>query len=222
MAVSLDGLHPTLMRPRVEALLADQRAKTLGISVVSAYRSNEHQRELWNAQLAKQRTLHPTWTVAQIEHEAGKWVAPPSRSNHGPRVDGCGTAVDLAVRGHAALQGQWPADVERQVNELAERYGLFSPMEWEDWHFEPIPNWAPPTPPPPITEEQLLMAIAKDDHDARRAFVRDKVLTYWGREPTVQEHDILTYHCGLNGADSTVAAIADHAHAAAFRKRRGW
>lgn len=135
MAKSLDGLHPTLMRPRVEALLADPQAKKVGVYVVSAFRSVERQKELFDAAVKKYGS----------EAAARKWVAPPGRSNHGPRVEGFGTAVDLGIPGQPSVKGQWPSALETAVNELAKRHGLFSPMEWEDWHFEPIPNWSGPS-----------------------------------------------------------------------------
>lgn len=133
MAKSLDGLHPTLMRPRVEAVLADPEARKLGLFVVSAFRSNDRQAELFAAAVKKYGS----------EAKARKWVAPPGKSNHGPRVDGCGTAVDLGLPGLKAVSGQWPPELEAKVNAICTRHGLRSPMEWEDWHFEPIPNWTP-------------------------------------------------------------------------------
>lgn len=71
-------------------------------------------------------------------------------------------------------------------------------------------------------EELLLMAIAKDDLDARRAWVRRQCLDYWGHEPTVADHDFLAKEVELKGADVVLAAIADHSYAQAFRQKRGW
>lgn len=134
MAVSLEGLHPTLMRPRVEALLADAEVRKLGLYVVSAFRSIERQRVLFEAAVKKYGSVAA----------ARKWVAPPGKSNHGPRVDGYGTAVDLGLPGIQAVSGQWPPNIEAHVNRIAARHGLYSPMAWEDWHFEPINGWTPP------------------------------------------------------------------------------
>lgn len=144
MAVNLDGLHPTLMRPRVEALLADPEAEDLGIYVVSAFRSVARQTALFAAAVVKYGSVAA----------ARKWVAPPGRSNHGPRVDGYGTAVDLGLPGVKAVSGQWPDRKKNAVDAIARRHGLFSPMQWEDWHFEPIPGWRPPAAAPP--EEDLM------------------------------------------------------------------
>lgn len=136
---TLEGLHPTLMKPRVEAVLADPEAQGLGLYVVSAFRSIEYQRILFERAVKKYGS----------EAKARKWVAPPGRSNHGPKVDGYGTAVDLGVPGYKAVSGQWPEEVEAKVNAICGRHGLRSPMEWEDWHFEPTPNFVPPMPPAP-------------------------------------------------------------------------
>jgi hypothetical protein len=174
MAVSLEGLHPTLMRPRVEALLADPLAKALGLYVVSAFRSVERQRVLYEAAIKKYGAA-----------DAGKWVAPPGRSNHGPRVDGYGTAVDLGLPGVQAVSGQWPPDLETAVNAIAARHGLFSPMEWEDWHFEPIKNWAPTpvTPPPQEDDEMPFRAIRRIDTGKIAFFAAH----YWREAETIEE-----------------------------------
>lgn len=131
---SLDGLHLTLMRPRVEALLADPEAQAMGVTVVSAFRSKDRQAELFAAAVKKYGSVAA----------ARKWVAPPGRSKHGPSVDGYGTAVDFGIRGVRAVSGQWPTDLVTRFDAIAARHGLYSPMEWEDWHFEPIPSWTPP------------------------------------------------------------------------------
>ena len=138
MAKSLDGLHPKLMRPRVEAVLADPDAARLGLYVVSAFRSVERQRELFAAAVKKYGS----------EAKARKWVAPPGRSNHGPKVDGAGTAVDFGVPGHKPVSGRWPDAVRAAVDKVCARHGLQSPMAWEDWHYEPDPKWKPSTPTP--------------------------------------------------------------------------
>lgn len=147
MAKSLDGLHPTLMLPRVEAVLADPEAKAIGLYVVSAFRSIEHQQRLFNAAVRKYGS----------EKAARRWVAYPGKSNHGPSRDDAGNkvsdqrrygkwgaAVDFGIPGYKAVSGQWPAELERKVNAICARHGLYSPMTWEDWHFEPDPDWTPP------------------------------------------------------------------------------
>lgn len=135
--VSLEGLHPVLMRPRVEALIADPDFAKNGMVVVSAFRSDARQAELFRQAVRQYGS----------ETKARKWVAPPGHSRHGPRVDGCGMAVDLSIAGETpwrgGVKGQFPDAVEARINAICARHGLASPMDWEDWHFEPIPNWHP-------------------------------------------------------------------------------
>ena len=139
------------MRPRVDAFLADPEAQQLGIYIVSAFRSLDLQRQLFADAVKKYGS----------EQAAGKWVAPPGRSNHGPTLDDAGnkvtdqasdgrwgSAIDVGIPGYTAVSGQWPNDIEARVNAIAARHGLQSPMDWEDWHFEPDPSWAPPAPTP--------------------------------------------------------------------------
>lgn len=137
--VSLDGLHPVLMRPRVEALIADPEFIHAGMSIVSAFRSDALQALLYQAAIKE-------YGSAQA---AGKWVAPPGRSRHGPRVDGCGMAIDISIPGETpwkgGVKGQFPDPIEAKANAICAKHGLASPMDWEDWHFEPIPNWSPRT-----------------------------------------------------------------------------
>lgn len=81
-----------------------------GISIQSAYRSPEHQAQLWSAALKKYGS----------EAAARKWVAPPGKSNHGK-----GLAVDLG--GNLAC-----------AHKNARQFGLHFPMGWEPWHIEPF------------------------------------------------------------------------------------
>lgn len=54
------------------------------------------------------------------EAEAGNWVAPPGHSNHEK-----GIAIDFG--GDLTLLAQ-----------LAPQFGIYQPMSWEPWHFEPV------------------------------------------------------------------------------------
>jgi len=164
---SLDGLHPVFRR-RVEALLADPEAVAAGISIVSAFRSNEYQARLFAAAVKKYGS----------ETAARKWVAPPGKSNHGPRVDGYGIAVDFGIRGVTAVSGQWPPAKELLMRRLGARYHLHSPMAWEDWHYEPIEgtrirldSWTPDgtTPAPQHDQHQ------EDDDMRLRTYVEGPV-----------------------------------------------
>lgn len=202
MTVSLDGLHPTLMRPRVDAVLTDPRAQALHLYVASAFRSIIRQQQLWNAALAKYGD----------PETADDWVARPGTSNHGPKVDGYGTAVDFAIPGvHADERGHWPPDIRSQVDAICADHGLASPMSWEDWHYEPIPGWA--TPAAATSHAQLLeeiMSLFKTDDDAAAALVRTLFLEHLMREPS-SEDEAKAWIGWLRqyGVDATIYGIVD-------------
>lgn len=77
--------------------------------LVSGDRDTETQTRLWNEAVAKYGP-----------EEARNWVAPPGHSNHEK-----GIAADLG--GNLELAAQ-----------LAPQFGLYRPMSWEPWHFEPV------------------------------------------------------------------------------------
>lgn len=211
MTVSLEGLHPVLMRPRVEALLADPEALALHLYVASAFRSIERQTALWNAALLKYGD----------PEKADDWVARPGESNHGPKVEGYGTAVDLAIPGvHADARGHWPPEIRADVDAIASRHGLQSPMQWEDWHYEPIPDWhapAAPTTAPVAADEEDDMALAKDRGDQQVAKIRELYWTYLGRGPDTVENVLMW--CQImdeRGLDAVVIGIADSPEGLAY------
>jgi hypothetical protein len=119
MAATTDGLAP-FFRERVEAFLADPESRAMGIFLRSAWRSREEQERLY-------ATLGPGL------------AAKPGTSNHER-----GIAIDVGIPGIVAIDGRWPATVRARVDATAARHGLHSPLAWEDWHFEPLPNWQPP------------------------------------------------------------------------------
>lgn len=164
MAKTLEGLHPTLMRPRVEAVLADPEAQALGLYVVSAFRSIEYQRILFERAVKKYGS----------ERKARRWVAPPGKSNHGPKVDGYGTAVDFGIPGYKAVSGQWPEELESKVNAICARHGLRSPMAWEDWHFEPIAGFVAPNPQEAMMRVPNAVAAVRS-HDGHGVWVVDNL-----------------------------------------------
>lgn len=144
MTADIDGLFPA-MRARVRYMLDDPEAKRLGVWVVSAFRSIALQRQLFADAVRRYGS----------EAAARKWVAPPGKSNHGPMVDdhgrkpgSFGQAVDLGVEGHPAVSGKWPKNIKQDMDALCARFGLRSPMAWEDWHYEPLPGFVDSWPPP--------------------------------------------------------------------------
>lgn len=77
--------------------------------IESGDRDTETQTRLWNEAVAKYGP-----------DEARNWVAPPGHSNHEK-----GIAADLG------------GDLELAAR-LAPQFGLYRPMSWEPWHFEPV------------------------------------------------------------------------------------
>lgn len=79
------------------------------IWIESGDRDTETQQRLWDEAVAKYGP-----------EEARNWVAPPGHSNHEK-----GIAIDFG------------GDMDL-LRKLAPRYGLYQPMSWEPWHYEPI------------------------------------------------------------------------------------
>lgn len=96
-------------KKRMQALI---KASNGRISVISGYRSNEHQQRLYNQAVAKHGAAN-----------AGRWAAKPGRSNHNH-----GLAMDLRFANDAA---------KKWAHDNASRFGLNFPMSWEPWHIEP-------------------------------------------------------------------------------------
>lgn len=79
------------------------------IWIESGDRDTETQQRLWDEAVDKYG-----------EEEARNWVAPPGHSNHEK-----GIAADLG------------GDLEL-ARQLAPQFGLYQPMSWEPWHYEPL------------------------------------------------------------------------------------
>lgn len=91
------------------------------LSIVSGYRSPEHQAELYAAALQKYGS----------EREARRWVAPPGHSMHGK-----GEAVDLGFGGGGLGGGD--RSLIDWTHQHAGEYGLTFPLSNENWHIEPM------------------------------------------------------------------------------------
>ncbi len=100
-------------------------AKSFGkkIYVTSGYRSYAEQKRLWDEAASK----YPD------PKERAKWVAeprnPPNIGSH--RI---GMAIDLNT------SNTWLRDVDQSI--LAQ-YGLWRPLDWESWHYEPLETGYP-------------------------------------------------------------------------------
>jgi len=91
------------------------------LSIVSGYRSPEHQATLWNNAVAKYGS----------PEAARRWVAPPGMSMHNR-----GMAADLGYGGGGLGSGN--ADLINWAHENAGHYGLTFPLSNENWHIEPL------------------------------------------------------------------------------------
>lgn len=137
-----------------------------------------------------------------------------------------GPQLDAYLRGTAAILKHAGLPVERVLGHYETTVGKNDPLGLPmDRMREMVAfDLAPPVAAQPVeTAEELLMpAIAKNDDDARRAYVRDKVLTYWGKEPDDGQLGFLVAVLADRGADGLVQFVADSPEAAALRSRRGW
>lgn len=80
-----------------------------------------------------------------------------------------------------------------------------------------------PLPPPAASREDLLMAAAKDDHDARWALVLQWFVEFLGRVPdSTAEHDAHVKTFDERGAGACLSGIVNSPEAVELRKRRGW
>ena len=109
-----------VMRDRLAAFMAAAPDFVKdGLDLLSGARSEERQKELWDAALAKYGS----------EAEARKWVAPPGKSQHNH-----GNAADLGWNGAGFSSA--PQAVKDWVHQNAERFGLAFPLSNEGWHIE--------------------------------------------------------------------------------------
>jgi hypothetical protein len=111
---SFSGLDPEFLGALQALFGAAPPEIQAQMQIMSAFRSPERQRELWEGALAKYGS----------PQAARKWVAPPGNSFHNK-----GQAVDLRYLDDAARA--W-------AHENAAAHGLHFPMKHEPWHIEPV------------------------------------------------------------------------------------
>lgn len=118
------------------------------IWIVSGDRDNALQTKLWEDKLAEYGLPPDTDPDSPEAADARLWVAPPGRSNHEK-----GIAADLG--GDLNL-----------AHELAPQFGLYFPLENEEWHVEPMGSrdegtegHHPTSPTMPSTSSQLSSGV---------------------------------------------------------------
>ena len=142
-----------------------------------------------------------------------------------------GLAADLDASDHPL--GHRNTGIPAWVVECAHKWGLSWGGDYvnrpDEMHFEMLGTPAdvakyPINHPsaPGAHEEDLLMAVAKDDDDARRCLIRDWCWRYWGSPPSAAEQDTILHTFQSKGADLALAQITDDKKAGVFRAKRGW
>ena len=111
---SIANLNPMLRTALQNMVATAPPGIRSGLRINSGYRSEERQRQLYEAALKKYGN----------EQAARKWVAPPGRSQHN-----FGKAVDL---------GYLSPRAKAWVHENAGKFGLHFPMSHEPWHIEMV------------------------------------------------------------------------------------
>ena len=137
------GWHITV--ERFDTLCADAEADGYNIQIVSAWRSADHQNQLWAA--------------AVIDHgsadKAARWVARPNADGSCSSRHCTGTAIDIGqgealkwLREYVAcglvnssgelliIAGRQVCHGHERLVRRVERYGFHFPLWWENWHME--------------------------------------------------------------------------------------
>jgi hypothetical protein len=149
--VDMSGLSSEFEK-RVATMAADFKAKTgKKLLVTSGYRSNEKQKTLWDAMMAK---------VGGDKAEARKKVAEPMA----PLGQGKGSlhlkglAIDINSQGADGLNAL--AGPRDKPTGWLESFGLTRPVAGEDWHVQG--TGLPPTPDNPVNPGSPTLVAGKD------------------------------------------------------------
>jgi len=189
------GLDDTF-RSRLQAFVDASGGQ---IRLLSGFRDNDHQQDLYNQAVAEHGAAN-----------AGKWAAPPGRSNHNR-----GTAGDLRFVGGASAK-KW-------AHENAARFGLEFPMSWEPWHIEPVglrtghykadsqfaPDESAYTTPPPGFSGAMENLLARSTGGALDALMRGAVPSLLERDDGSPVPGVLDRSTGEPSASSGPGASID-------------
>lgn len=118
----VDNLKP-VVQDRLAAFLAAAEDAGHDIRVISGYRDDARQAQLW------QNALRKYGSAA----EARKWVAPPGGSTHQS-----GEAIDLQYGDRGAGLGGKRTAAVAWAHANAKKFGMHFPLDHEDWHIEPV------------------------------------------------------------------------------------
>jgi hypothetical protein len=113
------GTHPEFGR-RLDALLADAKAKGYNVTISNGHRTYSQQLSLWTNSTRSCSTR-------------SSWVACPGGSRHG-----FGIAADLKYNGSSCSESNWNCNSSAKwVHDNAASYGLKFRLSNEPWHIEP-------------------------------------------------------------------------------------
>lgn len=125
----ITGMNPELQTNLTAFFQAAPPEIAEGLGILSGYRSEERQRQLYEEKIRQVRAQHPNWSESRVIAEARRWVAPPGSSQHNH-----GNAADLTWNG--ASLSQAPGWVVTWLHQNAPDYGLVFPLSNENWHIE--------------------------------------------------------------------------------------
>jgi lysozyme len=141
------------LEERVAAMAADYKAKTgQKLLITSAYRSNEKQKELFDAELARNGG-----DVAAARKKVAE-PGPPFGNGKGS-LHAAGFAIDINSKGAAGLNAL--AGPRDKSTGWLESFGLARPVNGEDWHVQ-LAN-TPATPDNPVKPGSPVLVANKGD-----------------------------------------------------------
>lgn len=150
--VDISGLNPEFTK-RLAAMAADFKEKTgEKLTITSGFRSNEKQKQLWDAK------------VAQLDGNvaaARKLVAEPAAPlGHGRgSYHSKGLAIDINSKGKSGINIL--AGSKNSSTGWLESFGLSRPVQGEDWHIQP--TGLTPTPDNPLNPGAPIQVAGKNN-----------------------------------------------------------
>jgi hypothetical protein len=151
---AIEGLSPDFQQRVATLILAANMEMGGAMNVYSGYRSIAHQKQLFEAEIAKRGSVE----AARV------FVAPPGRSMHN-----FGLAVDLAWNGCGGARVMYGQPISNWMSANLDRFGLIRPLSNEGWHVEPAGGRA--------VRDQMVAAARGNAHlplpEASDAGIRD-------------------------------------------------
>lgn len=134
------------------------------LMITSGYRSEEKQKQLWDAKKAELTKAHPEWSASQVDKAVGKLVARPVAYGGKGSRHNSGLAVDINSKGSAgieAINGKEIGGQKVSTDSFLAKYGLFRPMKHEPWHIQPLGDKPMPDNPDPNSKPLVADASGK-------------------------------------------------------------